>query len=135
MFWSIFLYKLKKRKKNFYDCWLFFFFFCLFGATPIANGGSQARGQLGIVAAGHSNAGSKPRLECIHHSSWQHQILSSLSKPGIEPVSSWILVRFISTEPWWELPIIGIFIAFLLKHKFILKWEKTEEYTKYHYWR
>ena len=24
-------------------------------------------------------------------------------RPGIEPASSWILVRFISAEPWWEL--------------------------------
>ena len=25
-------------------------------------------------------------------------------RPGIEPASSWFLVRFISAEPWWELP-------------------------------
>ena len=43
--------------------------FCLFafsGAAPEAHGGSQARGQVGAVAAGlrcsHSNTGSKPRL-------------------------------------------------------------------------
>ena len=35
----------------------------------------------------HSNAGS-----LIH---W--------TRPGIEPMSSWILVRFITTEPQWEL--------------------------------
>ena len=47
---------------------LFFFFFlsfCLFRATPTAYGGSQARGQMGAIAAGlhysHSNARSKPR--------------------------------------------------------------------------
>ena len=42
----------------------FFFFFCLSRATPTAHGGSQARGPIGAVAAGHShsNAGSKPRL-------------------------------------------------------------------------
>ena len=26
------------------------------------------------------------------------------ARPGIEPASSWLLVRFISVEPWWELP-------------------------------
>ena len=45
---------------------LFFFFFCLFRATPITYGGSQARGQIGDVAAGlhhnHSSAGSELRL-------------------------------------------------------------------------
>ena len=38
--------------------------FFLFRATPAAYGDSQARGQIGAVAAGlcHSNTGSKPRL-------------------------------------------------------------------------
>ena len=45
----------------------FFFFFlvlCPFTATPVAYGGSQARGLIGATAAGlhesHSNARSKP---------------------------------------------------------------------------
>ena len=44
----------------------FFFFFLLFRATPVAYGGSQARGQIGVTAASlyhsHSNAGSKLHL-------------------------------------------------------------------------
>ena len=44
----------------------FFFLFCLLRAPPEANGGSQARGQIGAVAAGlrhnHSNARSEPCL-------------------------------------------------------------------------
>ena len=40
--------------------------FCLFLATPMAYGGSQARGRIGATAAGlphsHSNTGSKLRL-------------------------------------------------------------------------
>ena len=35
-----------------------------------------------------------------HHSSWQRQLLSPWVRPGIKPASSWILVRFISAEPW-----------------------------------
>ena len=44
----------------------FLFFLCLFRATPMAHGSSQARGPIGATAAGlhhsHSNARSKPRL-------------------------------------------------------------------------
>ena len=47
---------------------LFFFLFCLFKATPMAYGGSQARGPIGAAAAG------------LHHSSQQRQILNPLSK-------------------------------------------------------
>ena len=54
------------------SCLLFLFFvcFCLFAifwATPVAYGGSQARGRIGATAAGlrqnHSNVGSEPRLQ------------------------------------------------------------------------
>ena len=45
----------------------FIFFFGLFRATPMAYGGSQARGQIGPVATSlrrsNSNAGSEPRLQ------------------------------------------------------------------------
>ena len=44
----------------------FWFFFLRFRATPVAYGGSQARGQIRDTAASlhhsHSNAGSKPHL-------------------------------------------------------------------------
>ena len=43
-----------------------FVFFAFFRAAPVAYGGSQARGLIGVVAAGlrqsHSNGRSKPRL-------------------------------------------------------------------------
>ena len=44
---------------------LFIYLFCLFKATPIANGGSQARGPIGATAARlyHSNARSKLYLQ------------------------------------------------------------------------
>ena len=42
-------------------------FFLLFRATPAANGGSRARGQIGAVATGlrhsHNNARSEPHLQ------------------------------------------------------------------------
>jgi len=46
----------------------FFFVFCPFRATPMAYGGSQARGLIGAVATS------------LHHSPWQRRILNPLSK-------------------------------------------------------
>ena len=38
------------------------------------------------------------RISDLHHRSQQHRILNPLMGPGIESASSWILVRFVSTE-------------------------------------
>ena len=58
----------------------FFFFFLSFRATPMAYGGPQARGPVrAVVLHSQSNTGSS----CIcnlYHSSWQHQILNTLSQ-------------------------------------------------------
>ena len=57
------------------------FFYFLGGATPAAYGGSQAKGQIGAVAAGlcHSTAMPDPSRVCdLHQSSWQRQILNPL---------------------------------------------------------
>ena len=63
------------------------YLFIYFKATPTAYRSSQARGCV-----------------CdLHHSSRQCHILNPLSEAWIEPMSSWILVRLISAEPWWEL--------------------------------
>ena len=46
-----------------------------------------------------------PDLSCIyklHSSSWQHGIHNPLSRSRIEPASSWILARFITTKPQKE---------------------------------
>ena len=58
-----------------------------FWAAPTAYGGFQARGQIEATAAG------------LHHSLRQRRILNPLSKPGIEPTSSCMLVRCIPAEP------------------------------------
>ena len=47
----------------------------------------------------------------LHHSSWQHRIPSPLERPGIEPTSSWILVKFVSPEPQRELLVTGPFYS------------------------
>ena len=88
-----------------------FFFFGHFRATPSAYGGSQARGQScsrwptpqpqqhqiqalsATYTTAHGNTGS----------------LTQLTKLGIKPTTSWMLVRVTSTEPRWELPVLSTF--------------------------
>ena len=94
----------------------FQFFFSIFGvfrATLVTYGGSQARGQIGAAAVprpqlqqcqipaasatyttSHGNAGS-----------FTHWV-----RPGIEPASSWLLVRLASTELQWELQVLLFYI-------------------------
>ena len=53
----------------------------------------------------------------LHHSSRQCRSPTHWARPGIEPTSSWILVRFVSTVPQWEL----LFLSLIWKHG--TKWE------------
>ena len=82
------------REEKYSLFYFYIIYFCLFAiswAAPEAHGGSQARGWIRATAAGlchsHSHAGS-----LIH---W--------ARPGIEPMSSWILVGFLTTDPRQEL--------------------------------
>ena len=68
------------------------FFFFLFRATPTAYGSSQARDRIGVAVAS------------LHHSYGNSRSLPHWARPGIEPTSLWILVRFLTTGPQWELP-------------------------------
>ena len=56
-------------KISLFFIYLFFGLFCLFRAALAAYGGSQARGPIGVVAAGlhhsHSNVGPKLHLQSI----------------------------------------------------------------------
>ena len=79
---------------------------------PMAYGSSQARGWIGAITTS------------LCHSQQQHQFwatsvtytkahdnarcLTHWTRPGIKPASLWLLVRFVSTEPWQELPIFHI---------------------------
>ena len=61
--------------------------------------------ELQLPAYTTATATPDPRLLCdLHHSSRQRRILNPVSEPGMEPASSWIFVRFVSTEPQRELP-------------------------------
>ena len=58
-------HNLLSNQDNFF-CLFLFLFFCFFRATPVAYGGSRARGQIGAAPAGlhhsHSNLGSESCL-------------------------------------------------------------------------
>ena len=76
-------------------------------AVPMAYGGFQARGPIGAAVAGlhhsHSNAWSELHLRPAYTTA--HGNTGSLIhwlRPGIDPVSSWFLVGFISAAPRWE---------------------------------
>ena len=74
------------------------FFFGLFKAVPVAYGRSQASGQIRVVAAGlHPEPCLQPISQLMAGS------LIHWASPEMEPESSWMLFRFISTEPQWEL--------------------------------
>ena len=70
----------------------------LFSAIPAAYGSSQARGQIGATITSlcysHSSVGS------AHSSAGS---LTHWVRPGIKPMSSWILVGFFTAKPWWTL--------------------------------
>ena len=96
------LQKLSCQEKKGY---FFFFFFGLFRATPVACGSFQARGQIRAAAASlpHSHSNTGPELSCNRHYG-NARSLTHWTRPGIDPTSSWMLVRFVIAELRWELP-------------------------------
>ena len=81
----------------FLGCFSFCFCF-LFRTAHVAYGRSQARGRIRATAVG------------LHHSHSNDGSPTHWSRPRIEPASSWILVRFVSAVPQWEL--LHVFVLF-----------------------
>ena len=81
------------------------FYFIFFKGPTHGIWSSEARGQIRAVAAGlhhsHSNTRSEPHLQPTPHGNAGY--LTDWARPGIEPVSSCILVGFITADPQWEL--------------------------------
>ena len=106
----------------------FFFFFCFLESHPwhmeVAYGNSQFRGRIGATVAGlphsHSNGGSIHVCD-LPHSSQQCWIPNHWARPGMEPMSSWILMGFVSAVSQGELPL-----SFLKRHT-----EYTHSYTSH----
>ena len=84
----------------------FFFFFSFFWATPIARGNSRAKGWIGAPQPCQIWAASVTHTTAYSHA----RSLTHWVRPGIKHASTWILVRFFSTEPQWDLPIAYLFM-------------------------
>ena len=64
--------------------------------------------KLELLAYTTATATQDPSCIWDLHHSLAHvnaAFLTDWVKPGIEPVSSWMLVGFITIEPQWELPL------------------------------
>ena len=86
---------------------LSFFLSCLFRATPTAYGSFQARGWISYSCRSTSQPQQcQIRATCATYTTahGNTRSLTHWSRPGIEPTSSWILGRFVTTEPQQELP-------------------------------
>ena len=88
-------------------CVSYYFFFFL-RAAPAAYRSSQTKGWIGAAAASlhhnHSNTSSELGLWPTLQLRAMPGSLTHWAGPGIEPTSSWILVGFITTVSWRELP-------------------------------
>ena len=80
--------------------------FCFLG-PHLWHMGSQARGWIRVTAASlhhsHGNTGSKLRLRPTPQLRGNAGSLIHWARPGIEPTSSWMLVRLITAKPRGEL--------------------------------
>ena len=76
-----------------------FFSFCLFRAAPVAYGSSQTGGQIGAIVAGPHQLRIQAMSSTYTTVHGNTQIFNPQARAGIEPASSWVLVRFVSTEP------------------------------------
>ena len=77
------------------------------------------KSELWLLATATAIATRAPSHVCdLHHSSGNTGYLTHWARPGIEPMSSWILVGFVSTAPRRELQvwIFLIFMRLLFQH-------------------
>ena len=80
-----------------------YFVFCLFRATPIAYGASQARGLIRATAASLCQSYSQLHLQLTPQLTAMPDLKPTEARPGVEPATSWFLAGFVSTAPRREL--------------------------------
>ena len=82
-------------------------------AAPTAHRGSQPKSPIGAVATGlhqsHSNAGSEPHLWLPSQLTVMPDSLTPWVRPGIEPATSWFLVRFVNYCATTGTPLLYVF--------------------------
>ena len=92
----------KKRNTITPKGWLFLsflFFSFFFRAAPEAYGGSQARGRIGATAAIAQQRQIQAVSATYTTALGNARSLTQWEGPGIEPTTSWFLVRFVSAVP------------------------------------
>ena len=77
-----------------------FFLFFFFRAAHAVYGSTQARGRIGAPGASLHHSHSNTRSKTAAHG--KARSLTHWVVPGIKPMSSWILVGFLTAEPQWE---------------------------------
>ena len=113
LFFPVPLYKYSFFFYYFYYFFLFLFLsFFFLGLHPWRMEVPRLGVESEPLLPAYATAIQDPSHICnLHRSSEQHGILIhwAILTPGIEPASSWILVRFVTTEPWGELPCYSSF--------------------------
>ena len=92
--------------------WTVTFFFFLWGPRPRLTEVCRLGVESVLQLLAHSTAKATPDLICvwdIHHNHGNTGSLTHWVRPGIEPTSSWILVRSFTAEPQWELWMVTTF--------------------------
>ena len=97
----------RERPYWFYFILKNYYYYLLFRAAPKAYGGSQARGLNWSYSCQPTSQPQQRRIWAVFEThTTAHGNARSLThwvSPGIKPATSWFLVRFISSVPWWEL--------------------------------
>ena len=118
----------------------FFFCFFFFRATPTTYGSSQARGQIWAVAAGYATTTTmqdpSPTYATYTIAQGNAGSLTDWVRPEIKPISSWMLVRFATTERQVEFQQLSntiivheiyIYIPKLFTHSRLERWKEKKE--------
>ena len=108
--------------------YLFIYLIFLCRAAPVAHGGL-----IWAAAAGHSPQQRQQfgiQGACVTYTIAQRNAgsLTHWARSGMEPASSWILVGFITGEPWRELPVFALFKD-LIKGFKIIPWDSSLDHT------
>ena len=106
-----------------YSFVLFYFCFCFSRAARGTYGSSQGRGWIRATSSSHSHSHRNTRAMSVTNTT-AHSNAGSLThwmRPGIKPSSSWILIRFVTTEPQREFldALFKLVFFFFFKRAFI----------------
>ena len=102
--------------------YLFLIYFCFLGLhawhMELPRLGVKSKLQLLAYTTAEATW-DRSRICDLHHSSWNARFLTHWMRPGMEPTSSWILVRFISAAPqrglWFLIYLFWLLFIFLGK--------------------